>query len=428
VMTFTLLSWIIAVSLLAVQIVEWIGDVLNLRALVPTPPAGFERVYDGDRYAKSQTYTRERTRFGFVVSSVSLVTLFLFWFMGGFHVLDSWTRSWALPEIFRGLAYIGILAMGKEFLSLPFSLYGTFVIEERYGFNRTTARTFIGDRLKGYGLTVLIGGPVLALVLWLFIRWGGGAWVWGWMAVAGISLLFQFIAPTWILPLFNKFTPLEEGPLRQAIFDLARRVEFPLTNVFVMDGSKRSAKGNAFFTGFGKNKRIALFDTLIEKHTVTELTAVLAHEIGHYKKGHIWKGFALRVVQTGVLFYLLSLTLGRSELFNAFGLEQISVPAGLVLFGILFSPVSFFISLPLHAFSRRNEYEADRYAQETLGTGKDLASGLKGLSAAGLSNLTPHPFYVWLHASHPPVVDRVAALLKFSPPVKSPTVGIETLQ
>jgi STE24 endopeptidase len=161
------------------------------------------------------------------------------------------------------------------------------------------------------------------------------------MAVTGVSLLMQFLAPTWILPLFNKFTPLEDGPLRQAIFDLARRVEFPLTNVFVMDGSKRSAKGNAFFTGFGKNKRIALFDTLIEKHSVAELTAVLAHEIGHYKKGHIWKGFGWSVVQTGVLFFLLAQALGRPEIFDAFGLNQMSVPAGLVIFGILFSPVSF---------------------------------------------------------------------------------------
>lgn len=407
----TLLAWMIAASLLAVQLVEWAGDVLNLRALVSTPPPGFEGVYEGDRYAKSQAYTRERTRFGFVVSAVGIGILFLFWFWGGFNSLDEWTRSLASTEIVRGLVFIGVLAFGKDLLSLPFSLYGTFVIEARYGFNRTTVRTFVLDRLKGYGLAVLIGGPILALVLWLFMALGGSAWVWGWASVTGVSLLLQFLAPTWILPLFNKFIPLEEGPLRQAIFDLARRVEFPLTNVFVMDGSKRSAKGNAFFTGFGKNKRIALFDTLIEKHSVAELTAVLAHEIGHYKKGHIWKGFGWNVVQTGVLFFLLAQALGRPEIFDAFGLNQMSVPAGLVIFGILFSPVSFLIGLPLHALSRRNEYEADRYAREVLGTGNDLASALKGLSAAALSNLTPHPFYVWLHATHPPLVERVRALL-----------------
>jgi STE24 endopeptidase len=412
----TYLSWMIAVSLVAVQLVEWAGDVLNLRALVSTPPLGFEGVYEGDRYAKSQTYTRERTRFGFVVSAVGIGTLFLFWFWGGFNSLDLWTRSLSLPEIIRGLVFIGILAFGKDLLSLPFSLYGTFVIEARYGFNRTTVRTFVLDRLKGYGLAVLIGGPILALILWLFIRLGGSAWLWGWAAVAGFSLLLQFLAPTWILPLFNKFTPLADGPLRRSIFDLAKKIHFPLTNVFVMDGSKRSAKGNAFFTGFGKNKRIALFDTLIEKHSVAELTAVLAHEIGHYKKGHIWKGFAWGTMQTGLMFLLLSQALGRPSLFAAFGLEHMSPAAGLVIFGILFSPLSFVLSLPLHALSRRNEFEADRYAREVLGTGTDLATGLKGLAASALSNLTPHPFYVRLHATHPPLVERVKALSE--PPIQ----------
>lgn len=403
-------TWLIAVALLTVQLIEWMGDLLNLRALTPTPPAGFDDVYDKERYARSQTYTRERTRFGFLSSSVAFATVLLFWFLGGFNALDAWTRSISLPEIPRGLIYIGLLAFGKEILSLPFSLYGTFVIEARYGFNRTTARTYILDRLKGILLAVLLGGPLLSLLLLVFEKMGGTAWVWGWGTVTVFSLVLQFLAPTWILPLFNKFTPLAEGPLRQSIFDLAKKVDFPLTNVFVMDGSKRSAKGNAFFTGFGKNKRIALFDTLIEKHSVAELTAVLAHEIGHYKKGHIWKGFAWGTVQTGGMFFLLSQALGRSSLFSAFGLEQMSVAAGLVIFGILFSPVSFVLSLPLHALSRRNEFEADRYAQEVLGTGAPLASGLKGLAASALANLTPHPFYVWLHATHPPLVERVKVL------------------
>lgn len=426
-MLMTNLSWIIAVSLLAVQAIEWIGDLLNLRALVPMPPPGFEDMYDRDRYAKTQTYTRDRTRFGFLSSSVAFATLLFFWFLGGFNFLDVWTRSVNLPEIPRGLIYIAVLAFGKEILSLPFSLYGTFVIEARYGFNRTTGRTFILDRLKGYALAVIISGPLLALILWLFGKMGASAWLWGWAIVTGFSLLLQFLAPTWILPLFNKFTPLAEGPLRQAIFDLAKRINFPLTNVFVMDGSKRSAKGNAFFTGFGKNKRIALFDTLIEKHSVAELTAVLAHEIGHYKKGHIWKGFAWGTVQTGLMFFLLSQALGRPALFAAFGVEHMSVAAGLVIFGILFSPVSFVLSLPLHALSRRNEFEADRYAREVLGTGTDLASGLKGLAASALANLTPHPVYVWLHASHPPLVERVRALSKFGSPIEPSPVGVKAL-
>lgn len=415
-----------AVSLLVVQMIEWAGDVLNLRALVPTPPPGFESVYDGDRYAKSQIYTRERTRFGFVGSSVGFIGLMLFWFFGGFNFVDLWTRTWGLGDIPRGLIYIGLLAFGKEILSFPFSLYGTFVIEARYGFNRTTVRTFFMDRLKGYLLVLLIGGPLLALLLWFFGKGGSTAWVWGWATVTGVSLLLQFLAPTWILPLFNKFTPLPDGPLRQAIFDLARRINFPLTNVFVMDGSKRSAKGNAFFTGFGKNKRIALFDTLIEKHTVPELTAVLAHEIGHYKKGHIWKSFVWGTLQTGGMFFLLSQALVRPEIFGAFGLEHASPAVGLVIFGILFSPVSFVLSLPLHALSRRNEFEADRYARDVLGSGRDLAAGLKGLAASSLSNLTPHPFYVWLHATHPPLVERVRALSELSSPIEPATIGVKT--
>ena len=421
------LSLLIAAALLAVQIVEWVGDALNLRALAPTPPAGFEDVYDKDRYARTQTYTRDRTRFGFLSSSVAFATLLLFWFLGGFNTLDVWTRSILRPDIPRGLIYIALLAFGKEILSLPFSLYGTFVIEARYGFNRTTARTFVLDRLKGYALAVLIGGPLLALILWLFGRLGPSAWLWGWGVVTAFSLLLQFLAPTWILPLFNKFTPLEECPLRQAIFELAKRINFPLTNVFVMDGSKRSAKGNAFFTGFGKNKRIALFDTLIEKHSVAELTAVLAHEIGHYKKGHIWKGFAWGTLQTGAMFFLLSQTVGRPAVFAAFGLEQMSPAVGLVIFGILFSPVSFLLSLPLHALSRRNEFEADRYAREVLGTGNDLITGLKGLAASALSNLTPHPFYVALHATHPPLVERVRALSELHAPIDPAPVGVKAL-
>jgi len=403
------LIYCIAGALVVIQLVEWIADLLNLNALKKDPPPGFEDVYDREKYARAQEYTRAKTQFGFVSSSIKLVGLFGFWFLGGFGFVDQIVRSWNLSEIPTGVCYLGILFLLNEFFSLPFSIYATFVLEGRFGFNKTTPKTFVSDRLKGLMLAAVLGGPLLGLLLWFFQRWGASAWLWAWGAVTVFTLLLQFVAPTWILPLFNKFTPLPDGALRRAIFDYARRVGFPLSNLFVMDGSKRSAKGNAFFTGFGKNKRIALFDTLVEKQSVDELVGVLAHEIGHHKKGHVWKGFVLSAVQTGATLFVLSMALRWTALFDAFFVFP-SIHTGFAVFGLLFSPVSFLLSLPLHALSRRNEYEADRFAAETLGTGQALSSGLRKLSADSLANLTPHPFYVFLHHTHPPLVERVRAL------------------
>lgn len=405
----THLGFAIVGILIGIQLIEWTADLLNLNALKPDPPAGFEDVYDRKKYARAQEYTRAKTRFGFVSSLVKLIGLLTFWFLGGFGFWDRWVRGAGVSDLLTGVLYLGGLFALSELFALPFSIYGTFVLESRFGFNRTTARTFVLDRVKGLVLTVLIGGPLLALLLWFFGRWESVAWLWAWGAVTGFTLLLQFVAPTWILPLFNKFTPLPEGDLRRAIFDYARRVNYPLANLFVMDGSKRSAKGNAFFTGFGKNKRIALFDTLVEKQSVEELVAVLAHEIGHHKKGHIWKGFALSVAQTGATLFVLSLALKWPDLFEAFHVTP-SVHAGFAVFGILFAPVGFLLSLPLHALSRRHEFQADRYAADTLNSGKELVSGLRKLSADSLANLTPHPFYVVLHHTHPPLVERVRAL------------------
>lgn len=405
----TTLGFWMAATLILVQGVEWIADYLNLRALQKVPPPGFEDVYDREKYARAQEYTRAKTRFGFVESSVKLGGLLVFWFWGGFGLLDQVVGPFGFSQVSTGVIYLGSLFLLNELFGLPFSIYATFVLEERFGFNKTTPRTFVLDRLKGLLLTTVIGGPLLALLLWFFGRLGVSAWIWAWASVTGFTLLLQFVAPTWILPLFNKFTPLPEGDLRRAIFAYAERVGYPLSNLFVMDGSKRSAKGNAFFTGFGKNKRIALFDTLVEKHSVDELVGVLAHEIGHHKKGHVWKGFVLSVAQTGATLFILSLALNWTVLFEAFNVSP-SIYAGFAVFGILFSPVNFLLALPLHALSRRHEFEADRYAAETLGSGQALATGLKKLSANSLANLTPHPFYVALHHTHPPLVERVRAL------------------
>ncbi|RMI15140.1 MAG: M48 family peptidase [Calditrichaeota bacterium] len=401
---------IILTALIGSYLLELITDLLNLKALRPELPEEFRDVYDPEKYRRSQEYTRARTRFGILTSTVSLAVTLAFWFAGGFNYLDQIVRGWNLGNIGTGLAYIGVLALARGLLSLPFTIYSIFVIEERFGFNKTTPKTFVLDLIKGTLLSLTIGGVVLAGVLWFFEHAGSLAWLYCWAAVTLFMLIMQFIAPTWIMPLFNKFTPLEDGELKQAILEYARSVHFPLQNVFVIDGSRRSTKSNAFFTGFGKNKRIALFDTLIANHTVRELVAVLAHEIGHYKKKHILKSMIISIVHMGVMFYLLSIFLTHRGLFEAFFMEHMSVYAGLIFFAMLFSPIEMILSLLLHIFSRKNEFEADRFAAETIEDPEDMVRALKKLSAHNLSNLTPHPAYVFLHYSHPPVLERIRAI------------------
>ena len=387
-----------------------LSNYLNLSTLRDPIPKEFEGVYTDDAYRKAQSYTRARTRFTFVVSAIDLLALLGFWLSGGFNWLDLIVRSLGCSTPWDGMLFIGALVVLKSLLSLPVSIYSTFVIEERFGFNKTTPRTFVLDRLKGLALGIVLGGPLLAAVLLFFQFAGSLAWMYCWLIVTLVTLVVQFIAPTWIMPLFNKFTPLEDGELRNSILALAREIKFPLDGVFVMDGSKRSSKSNAFFTGFGRHKRIALFDTLIAKHTVAELVAVLAHEIGHYKKKHIVKNLVISIVHTGLLFWLLSFFIGERGLFEAFGMQEVSVYAGLLFFGMLYSPLEFLISLGLHALSRRHEFEADRFAAEATHEPSAMISALKKLSVDNLSHLTPHRLYVWLNYSHPTVVDRIEAL------------------
>lgn len=401
---------IILSTLLLSYLFGLISEVLNLRALQDQLPDEFHDIYDAEAYKKSQAYTRTQTMFGFLTSTFGILVTLIFWFAGGFNYLDQIVRSWQLQPIFAGLAYMGILMFARSVLSLPFTLYSTFVIEEKFGFNKMTPKTFVTDLLKGLILAILLGAPLLAGVLAFFEYAGPQAWLYCWLATTLFTLFVQFIAPTWIMPLFNKFTPLEEGELRTAILNYAKSVNFPLKNLFVMDGSRRSTKSNAFFTGFGKNKRIALFDTLIEKHTVAELVSVLAHEIGHYKKKHILKGMVISIVHMGVMFYLLSLFISHTGLAAAFYMEQVSTYAGLIFFGMLYSPIELILSVFLHIFSRKNEFEADRYAAETTRDPAAMVDALKKLSLHNLSNLTPHPIYVFFNYSHPPVLQRIQAI------------------
>jgi STE24 endopeptidase len=401
---------IILLTLISEFILQLIADFLNLQSLSTKVPKEFEGVYDADKYAKSQEYTRVRTRFGIISSAFSLIVTLIFWFAGGFNSLDTFVRNQGLAETWNGLLYIGMLVLARSILSLPFSIYSTFVIEERFGFNKTTVTTYIADLFKGMALGVVLGAPLLILIFWLFDVGGVYAWLYCWGATSLFTLIIQFIAPTWIMPIFNKFTPLEEGELRKEILSFADRVQFPLQGVYVMDGSKRSSKSNAFFTGFGKFKRIALFDTLIKQHTLPELIAVLAHEIGHYKKKHIVTGMVISIAHMGVMFFLLSVFLWHRELFDAFFMEKMSVYAGLIFFGMLFAPAEFFLSLGMNMLSRKHEFEADRFSSETTTRPAEMISALKKLSVDNLSNLTPHPFYVFLHYSHPPVLERIRAI------------------
>jgi len=403
-------SLIILITLVFSYILDLITDLLNLRSLKGELPQEFKGIFDAGEYRRSQEYTRVRTRFGFLTSTVNLAAILIFWFAGGFNAIDLIIRGWQLHPILTGLIYIGILIILRTLLGVPFSIYSTFVIEEKFGFNKTTPKTFILDMLKALVLGIVLGGPLLAALLFFFDYAGAYAWLYCWAGTTVFTLFVQFVAPTWIMPLFNKFTPMEEGELRQTITAYAERVEFPLKGIFVMDGSKRSTKSNAFFTGFGKNKRIALFDTLIEKHTITELLSVLAHEIGHYKKKHILKGMVISILHMGIIFYLLSIFISHNGLFDAFYMANQSVYAGLIFFGLLYSPIELLLSIVMQIFSRRNEYAADRYAAETTGDAGSMINALKKLSLHNLSNLRPHPLYVFLNYSHPPVLQRIEAL------------------
>ena len=403
---------IILTTLIFSYLLDLFTEILNLKALREQLPQEFEGVYDEEAYRKSQEYTRVGTRFGFFTTVFSFVLTLVFWFTGGFNYLDQIVRGWELSGIMTGLAYIGILILAKTIISMPFSIYSTFVIEERFGFNKTTPATFVIDLLKGLLLAIVLGGPLLAAMLAFFEYAGSYAWLYCWAAISVFSLFIQLIAPTWIMPLFNKFTPLEDGELRKAILAYAKSVNFSLANVFVMDGSKRSAKSNAFFTGFGKNKRIALFDTLIEKHSVTELVAVLAHEIGHYQKKHILKGMIISLFHTGAMLFLLSIFISHEGLFSAFFMKNVSLYAGLIFFGMLFSPIEMILSIFMQLFSRKNEYEADRFAAATIDNSESMIQALKRLSRDNLSNLTPHPAYVFLNYSHPTVLQRIKAIRK----------------
>jgi STE24 endopeptidase len=404
----------ILIVLIGDYLLDLVVGVLNTRHLKTTLPSEFEGVYDAEKYRKSQEYLKENTRFGMIIDSILTPVTIGFILAGGFNFVDRFARGFDLGPIPTGLIFAGVLVFGFNLLSVPFSFYRTFVIEEKYGFNRTTPKTFVLDILKGWILTAVLGGAVFAVVVWFFREAGELAWLYCWVAVTLFQLFLLFVAPVVIMPLFNKFSPLEDNDLKREIERYAQRQKFKMKGVFTMDGSKRSTKSNAFFTGLGRFRRIVLFDTLMERHTTDELLSILAHEMGHYKKRHILKTILLSILTTGLMFYILSFFIHNEALFRAFGMEQTSIYAGLVFFGFLYSPLAMILSILGNLLSRRHEYEADAYAVRTFGKPESMTAALKKLSVDNLSNLTPHPLKVFLSYSHPPVLKRIAAIRKLS--------------
>lgn len=403
------LLFILVVILLG-YLLDTIVSLLNLRALSPDLPGEFSDTCDQDKYRKSQEYTRVQTKFSLVQNSISTALTVLFLLVGGFNLVDLFVRSFGLNAIGSGILYAGSLALLAFIVSLPFTVYATFKIEAEFGFNRTTVPTFITDILKSTALMIVIGAPLLAAVLWFFEYTGSYAWLLCWLGTVAFGFLIQFLAPVLILPLFNKFIPLDETPLKEKILEYARREQFRIGGIYTMDGSKRSTKLNAFFTGFGRFRKIVFYDTLLDKIEDDEIVSVLAHEMGHFKKKHIWKMMAASVLQTGLMFYLLSLFLNNPGLFEAFKMDNLSIYASLFFFAFIYSPLSALLSILVNALSRAHEFEADHYAALTTGRPETLVQALKKLSLANLSNLTPHPAMVVLSYSHPPVLQRIKAL------------------
>ena len=385
-------------------------SLLNLKALSPDLPDEFADTYDQEKYRQSQDYTRVQTKFSLIENTIITVITIIFLVGGGFNWVDLFVRGFELSSIPTGVLYAGFLGALSFILSLPFSLYSTFKIEAQFGFNRTTIRTFVTDLLKSTVLTILLGAPLLAAVLWFFEHTGSYGWLLCWLGTVSFGFIVQFLAPVLIMPLFNKFTPLEEGPLKEKIMAYAGVQNFKLSGIFTMDGSKRSTKLNAFFTGFGKFRKIVFYDTLLEKIDDDEIVSVLAHEMGHFKRHHIWKMMVISILQTGLVFYLLSLFINNPGLFEAFGMEHLSIYASLFFFAFIYSPFSTLLSILFNIMLRAHEFEADNYAATTTGTPEALVQALKKLSLANLSNLTPHPALVFLSYSHPPVLERIRAL------------------
>ncbi len=404
------LLFIIIISVLVVSFLidKWI-DHLNAQHFDDDIPEPLKDVYQEEEYLKSQAYKKENYRFSLITSSFSIVLTLGFFLFKGFAWVDNIARSLGDNEVIITLIFFGIIMLGSDIINTPFSYYRTFVIEEKYGFNKSSRKLFFIDKIKGWLLSIILGGAILAVILWIYNKTGDLFWVYTWVFIGLFTIFMTLFYSSLIVPMFNKQTPLEEGPLKSAIQDFADRAGFGLQNIYVIDGSKRSTKANAYFSGFGSRKRIVLYDTLIDDLTTEEIVAVLAHEIGHYKKKHVLVNMIMSLLITGITLYVFSLFIGNSILSEALSVEIPSFHIGLITFGILYSPISELTGILMNYISRRFEYQADAYARENY-NGEALISSLKKLSGNSLSNLTPHKVNVFVHYSHPTLLQRIRHL------------------
>ena len=404
-----MLFYIIVTILVLQFILETVLDYLNAGKFKDPVPSELNDVFDMKEYNKSQEYKKTNYKFGLISSVFSLSLTLAFLFFGGFEWVDSIARGISENPIVTALIFFGIIMLGSDLITTPFSYYQTFVIEEKFGFNTSTTGLFFLDKIKGWLMMILFGGGILALIIWFFQWAGTNFWIYAWGVMAVFTIFINLFYSKLIVPLFNKQTPLEEGSLKSKIESYARKVGFELKNVFVIDGSKRSTKANAYFSGFGKEKRVTLYDTLINDLEEDEIVAVLAHEVGHYKRNHVIFNLSASVLLMGFTLFLLSVFVNNPEVSLAIGVRQPSFHAALIGFGILYSPISEITGLVMNFLSRKFEFQADNYAKTTFAA-RPLVTSLKKLSKKSLSNLTPHPAYVFMHYSHPPLIERIRNL------------------
>jgi len=408
-MTSTTLFYIIIGIIIINFIIDKVLSSLNAKHFNDELPLELQDVYDDEEYKKSQTYKATNHKFSNITSTFSIILTLAFFYFDGFEYVDIMARSYSSNSLVISLIFFGIIMLASDIITTPFSYYKTFVIEEKFGFNKTTLKTFILDKIKGWLMLIIIGGGILALIIWFYEATSTNFWLYAWALVAVFSLFMNMFYSKLIVPLFNKQTPLEDGELRSKIAAYANTVGFKLNKIFVIDGSKRSTKANAYFSGFGSEKRVTLYDTLIKDLDDEEIVAVLAHEIGHYKRKHIIFNLFASILLTGLTLYILSLLISNPLLSNALGVDIPSFHIGLIAFGLLYSPISEITGLIMNIMSRKFEYQADNYAKETY-TSEPLITSLKKLSKNSLSNLTPHPAYVFMHYSHPTLIERIKNL------------------